>query len=235
MFLKTRKFQKKTPVLESFFNKVVELKAVTQVFPVKFAKSLRTIFLQNTCDGCFWLPNATIKFCTNATFQQNVVVCSINRLCCKVFHQENFRLDFDFEEVQINVEEVVWLANSNQKFRNKYLKAKNLSKIMRNSTRLGEVHFLPHQTLGFNVIDGICSHNLNQNLISIAEQITQIPMSPWHRYIMNTINDAQQASATRSRSKTTWFFQICNNSRRFEVVDYCLKKKIILDEAGILN
>ena len=50
---KNRKFHRKTPVLESLFNKVVGLKAVTQVFPVKFAKSLRTIVSQNTSDGCF--------------------------------------------------------------------------------------------------------------------------------------------------------------------------------------
>ena len=184
-------------MLESLFNKVVDLKAVTQVFPVKFAKSLWTIFLQNTSDGCFWLPNATIKFCTNATFQQNVIDCSINWLCCKVFHQENFR--FDFKEVQINVEQVVLLENSNQKFHNKYLKAKNLSKIMWNSIRVGEVHLLPHKTLGFNVIDGICSRNLNQNLISIAEQITQVPMSPWHNYITNTINDAQTSKCNQKQ------------------------------------
>ena len=37
-------FHRKTPVLKSLFNNVVGLKAATQVFPVKFAKSIITIF-----------------------------------------------------------------------------------------------------------------------------------------------------------------------------------------------
>ena len=47
-----------------------------------------------------------------ATFQQNMVECSISWLCCNVFHQVNFRSGF--EEVEIDVEQVHWLANSNQ-------------------------------------------------------------------------------------------------------------------------
>ena len=41
-----------------------------------------------------------------------MVEYSINWLCCKVFHWANFR--FGFEEVQIDIEQVLWLANSNQ-------------------------------------------------------------------------------------------------------------------------
>ena len=54
--LKFHKFHRKTPVLESFFNKVVRLKACSFInkrlqhscFPVKFVKFLRTSFLQKT-------------------------------------------------------------------------------------------------------------------------------------------------------------------------------------------
>ena len=46
VFLKiSRKFHRKTPVLESFFNKVAGL----QLFPVKFAKLLETPILKNIC------------------------------------------------------------------------------------------------------------------------------------------------------------------------------------------
>ena len=49
-------------MLESLFNKVVDLKAWNFIkkrlehrcFPVKLAKFLRTTFLQNTSGGCFW-------------------------------------------------------------------------------------------------------------------------------------------------------------------------------------
>ena len=45
---KFRKFYRKTPVLESLFNKVAGL-----CFPVKFAKFLRAPILKNTYGGCF--------------------------------------------------------------------------------------------------------------------------------------------------------------------------------------
>ena len=48
---------------------------------------------------------------------------------------------------------------------------------MPNSTRLGEVELLPHKTLRFNLNDGICSRHPNQNLISTAEEITQVPLA----------------------------------------------------------
>ena len=70
-------------------------------------------FLQNTSDGCFWLSSTTINISAKATFQQNMVDCSINWLYWKLFHQENFR--FRFEEVQIDIEQVLSLTNSNQK------------------------------------------------------------------------------------------------------------------------
>ena len=41
---KNRKFYWETSVLESLFNKVVSLKAVTQVFPVKFLEILKNKF-----------------------------------------------------------------------------------------------------------------------------------------------------------------------------------------------
>ena len=45
------KFLWKTPLLESFFNKVPGLKRLQQ--PVKFAKFSNTFFLLNTSGGCF--------------------------------------------------------------------------------------------------------------------------------------------------------------------------------------
>ena len=56
---KFRKCHKKTPVLESLFNKVADLKGKkrgsnTGVFPIKFVKFFRTPFLQNTSGHCFW-------------------------------------------------------------------------------------------------------------------------------------------------------------------------------------
>ena len=52
-------------MLESLFNKVVDLKAYKFIkkilqqrcFPVKFEKFLRTPFLQNTSGGCFCMCN----------------------------------------------------------------------------------------------------------------------------------------------------------------------------------
>ena len=41
---RNRKFHWETSVLESLFNKVVGLKAVTQVFPVKFLEILKNKF-----------------------------------------------------------------------------------------------------------------------------------------------------------------------------------------------
>ena len=51
-----------TPMLESLLNKVAALnvwnfiKKILQhrYFPVSFTKFLRTPFLKNTSDGCFW-------------------------------------------------------------------------------------------------------------------------------------------------------------------------------------
>ena len=60
-FLKFRNFHRKTPVLESLFNKVVGLQDCNFIekrsrhicFPVKIAKYLRTSFLQNISGGRF--------------------------------------------------------------------------------------------------------------------------------------------------------------------------------------
>ena len=57
-----RKFHRKTPVLESFFNKVAVPKHATllkkrlwhRCFPVNFEVFLRTPFLWNTPGSCFW-------------------------------------------------------------------------------------------------------------------------------------------------------------------------------------
>ena len=45
---KFRKFHRKSPVLETLFNKLLH-----RCFPVKFARFLRTSFLQSTSGGCF--------------------------------------------------------------------------------------------------------------------------------------------------------------------------------------
>ena len=63
VLLKLRKFHCGTPVLEYLFNKVASLKACNFIkkiiqlrcFPVKFAKFLRTSFLQNTSGGSLLL------------------------------------------------------------------------------------------------------------------------------------------------------------------------------------
>ena len=60
-FLKFRQFHRKTPVLESRFNKVAGLKACNFIkkrfqhscFPVKFAKFIRTPFFK---EHFWWLP-----------------------------------------------------------------------------------------------------------------------------------------------------------------------------------
>ena len=41
---RNRKFHRETSVLESLFNKVVGLKAVTQLFPMKFVEILKNNF-----------------------------------------------------------------------------------------------------------------------------------------------------------------------------------------------
>ena len=48
---------------------------------------------------------------------------------------------------------------------------------MPNKTEVGEVYLLQHKTLRFNLNDGICPRHLNQNLISTAEEITQVPLA----------------------------------------------------------
>ena len=59
---KFRKFHRKISMLESLFNKAAELKTCNFIkkrlqhrcFSLKFAKFLRTLFLQNTSSGHFW-------------------------------------------------------------------------------------------------------------------------------------------------------------------------------------
>ena len=51
VFLKNRKIQRKSSMLESLFNRVAEAEAC---FPVNFAKLLRTHFLQSSSGGCYW-------------------------------------------------------------------------------------------------------------------------------------------------------------------------------------
>ena len=48
---------------------------------------------------------------------------------------------------------------------------------MPNSARVGEVYFLPHKTLRFNLNDDICSRHPIQNLTSTTEEITQAPLA----------------------------------------------------------
>ena len=63
--LKFRKFHRKTPGLESLFNKVASPQACNLIkkrlqhmcFPVKYAKSLRGPFLQKPSGGCFFIHN----------------------------------------------------------------------------------------------------------------------------------------------------------------------------------
>ena len=58
---KLHKIHKKTPVPESFFNKIADLRAATllkkklwhRCFPVNFAKCLRTRYFKTTLDGRF--------------------------------------------------------------------------------------------------------------------------------------------------------------------------------------
>ena len=74
--LKFRKFHRKTPVLESLFNKVAGLQACNFIkkglqqrhIPVKFAKFLRTHFLKNICERLllqFFLMHGT---CVGVSF-----------------------------------------------------------------------------------------------------------------------------------------------------------------------
>ena len=49
LFLKFCNFHRKTPVLESFFNKVADLEAPTQVFSCEYCEILRTSVLKNIC------------------------------------------------------------------------------------------------------------------------------------------------------------------------------------------
>ena len=58
------------------------------------------------------LSNTTINISANRTFEQVMIDFTINWLH-KVFHQANF--GFGFEEVEIDFEQVLWLANWHQK------------------------------------------------------------------------------------------------------------------------
>ena len=53
---KFRKFHKKTLLLESLFNSFLH-----RCIPVKFARFLRTTFLQSTSVGCFWMITRPCK------------------------------------------------------------------------------------------------------------------------------------------------------------------------------
>ena len=98
------------------------------------------------------LSNTTINISTNTNFEQIMVDFSINWLC-KLFHQANFGLSF--EEIEIDFEQLLWLANWHQKTdkghwtvegstmwyssKDNKIKLKILSKILPNSTRPREV------------------------------------------------------------------------------------------------
>ena len=58
------------------------------------------------------LSNATINISTNRNFEQIMVDFCVNWLC-KIFHLENFGLSF--KEIEIDFEQVLWLANWHQK------------------------------------------------------------------------------------------------------------------------
>ena len=67
--LKFRKFHRKTPGLESLFNKVASPQACNLIkkrlqhrcFPMKYAKFLRTPFLQKTSGGCFFIHKEKLR------------------------------------------------------------------------------------------------------------------------------------------------------------------------------
>ena len=58
------------------------------------------------------MSNKTINIPNNTNFEQTMVDFSINWLS-KVFHQANFGLGF--KEIEIDFEQVLWLANWHQK------------------------------------------------------------------------------------------------------------------------
>ena len=66
---KFRKLHRKTSVFESLSNKVAGLSACNSVtkrlqyrfFPAKFTKFLKTSFLQNSYNGCFWVLTRILK------------------------------------------------------------------------------------------------------------------------------------------------------------------------------
>ena len=67
MFLKYLQNHKKTPVLESLFNKVADLKACNFIKKRLQGKFLRAAFLQNTSGSCFCIislefPSPLLKF-----------------------------------------------------------------------------------------------------------------------------------------------------------------------------
>ena len=61
--LKIQNIHRKTPVFESLFDKVTDLKACLFIkkwlerrrFPMSIAKFLQTPILKNTANGCFWI------------------------------------------------------------------------------------------------------------------------------------------------------------------------------------
>ena len=73
---KLRKFHRKTPVLESLFNKVAGLRAwnfiQNRLQHRKFAKLLRSPFLQNTAGGCLRARHFPWSLITRALKGSNV-------------------------------------------------------------------------------------------------------------------------------------------------------------------
>ena len=80
-----RQSHRKTPVLESFFNKATDLRACSFIkkrlqhgcFPVKFAKFLRTSILKNICERLL-LKISTLQKTIHRFLSQNMIFIIIS-------------------------------------------------------------------------------------------------------------------------------------------------------------
>ena len=79
-------------------------------FPVNFVNFLRTPFLHNTCGGCFWKHNVTMK--TTAKFASN---SSASIKLSK--HLSVFSLDFKevlYEEQKCSRKKIMWWSSCSE-------------------------------------------------------------------------------------------------------------------------
>ena len=99
-FSKIHKIHRKTPVLESLFNKAarpqecnfIKNRLQNRRFPVKFAKFLRTPFLQDTSSCYFWQFRFQVCSFIKKEIQAKIFFCEFDEIFKNTFLTEHLRM-----------------------------------------------------------------------------------------------------------------------------------------------